>query len=175
MSFHLTNAFISTCTLLDAVPWLFPNIWMFSDEIKSVYVRNLPLIVSASEIEEEFKKFGKLKPDAVAIRNRKVDSFSFPHVVSLQFWLRRKLTCDLCLIDVQEIGVCYAFVEFEDITGVQNAIKVWMYISILIVLYDMVLEFIHNKIMSSFKALYLFCFLTSCSNLPCANLFLIHL
>lgn len=63
------------------------------DEIKSVYVRNLPLIVSASEIEEEFKKFGKLKPDPVAIRNRK------------------------------EIGVCYAFVEFEDITGVQNAIK----------------------------------------------------
>lgn len=51
---------------------------MFSDEIKSVYVRNLPLIVSASEIEEEFKKFGKLKPDPVAIRNRKVDSFSFP-------------------------------------------------------------------------------------------------
>lgn len=26
---------------------------------------------------------------------------------------------------VQEIGVCYAFVEFEDILGVQNALKVW--------------------------------------------------
>ncbi|XAR48916.1 hypothetical protein NMG60_11031903 [Bertholletia excelsa] len=62
-------------------------------EIKSVYVRNLPSTVSPSEIEEEFKKFGKLKPDAVAIRNRK------------------------------DIGACYAFVEFEDITGVQNAIK----------------------------------------------------
>uniref|UniRef100_A0A5B6ZLU3 G3BP-like protein n=1 Tax=Davidia involucrata TaxID=16924 RepID=A0A5B6ZLU3_DAVIN len=62
-------------------------------EIKSVYVRNLPSTVSASEIEEEFNKFGKLKPDGVAIRNPK------------------------------EIGVCYAFVEFEDITGVQNAIK----------------------------------------------------
>ncbi|KAL7220037.1 hypothetical protein ACSBR2_012993 [Camellia fascicularis] len=62
-------------------------------EVKSVYVRNLPFTVSASEIEEEFKIFGKLKPDAVAIRNRK------------------------------DLGVCYAFVEFEDITGVQNAIK----------------------------------------------------
>ncbi|CAL5337360.1 unnamed protein product [Camellia sinensis] len=62
-------------------------------EVKSVYVRNLPFTVSASEIEEEFKIFGKLKPDAVAIRNRK------------------------------DIGVCYGFVEFEDITGVQNAIK----------------------------------------------------
>ncbi|KAI8002146.1 Nuclear transport factor 2 [Camellia lanceoleosa] len=62
-------------------------------EIKSVYVRNLSPTVSASEIEEEFRKFGELKPDAVAIRNRK------------------------------DIGVCYAFVEFEDITGVQNAIK----------------------------------------------------
>ncbi|XP_057459534.1 nuclear transport factor 2-like isoform X1 [Actinidia eriantha] len=62
-------------------------------EIKSVYVRNLPSTVSAVEIEEEFKKFGRLKPDAVAIRNRK------------------------------DIGVCYAFVEFEDINGVQNAIK----------------------------------------------------
>ncbi|KAA8548882.1 hypothetical protein F0562_000566 [Nyssa sinensis] len=62
-------------------------------EIKSVYVRNLPSTVSASEIEEEFNKFGKLKPDGVAIRNQK------------------------------EYGVFYAFVEFEDITGVQNAIK----------------------------------------------------
>ncbi|XP_052208455.1 nuclear transport factor 2-like isoform X2 [Diospyros lotus] len=61
-------------------------------EIKSVYVRSFPSTVSASEIEEEFKKFGKLKLDAVAIRNRKD-------------------------------GFCYAFVEFEDVTGVQNAVK----------------------------------------------------
>jgi len=26
--------------------------------------------------------------------------------------------------NVQEIGVCYAFVEFEDLFGVQNALKV---------------------------------------------------
>ncbi|KAI5649743.1 hypothetical protein M9H77_35748 [Catharanthus roseus] len=62
-------------------------------EVKSVYVRNVPTTMAASEIEEEFKKFGKLKPDGVAIRTRK------------------------------DIDICYAFVEFEDIAGVQNAIK----------------------------------------------------
>ncbi|MBA0675002.1 hypothetical protein Goari_016569 [Gossypium aridum] len=64
-------------------------------EYKSVYVRNLPSTVTVSEIEQEFKNFGRIKPDGVFIRNRK---------------------------DV--VGVCYAFVEFEDIFAVQNAIKV---------------------------------------------------
>ncbi|GLT41309.1 hypothetical protein SLA2020_153840 [Shorea laevis] len=63
-------------------------------EFKSVYVRNLPSDVTAEEIEEEFKNFGRIKPDGVFVRNRK---------------------------DVP--GVCYAFVEFEDILAVQNAIK----------------------------------------------------
>ncbi|KAG6423055.1 hypothetical protein SASPL_113439 [Salvia splendens] len=65
-------------------------------EVKSVYVRNVPTTMSASEIGEEFKKFGKLRPDGVAIRTRK------------------------------DIDVCYAFVEFEDISGVQNAVKASM-------------------------------------------------
>uniref|UniRef100_A0A1J3DG56 Putative G3BP-like protein n=1 Tax=Noccaea caerulescens TaxID=107243 RepID=A0A1J3DG56_NOCCA len=63
-------------------------------EIKSVYVRNLPSDISASEIEEEFKNFGTIKPDGVFLRTRK---------------------------DV--VGVCYAFVEFEDMTSVENAIR----------------------------------------------------
>ncbi|XAR61050.1 hypothetical protein NMG60_11034633 [Bertholletia excelsa] len=62
-------------------------------EPKSVYVRNLPSTVSAAEIEQEFKNFGRIAPDGVFIRNRK------------------------------EIGVCYAFVEFEDLQAVQIAIK----------------------------------------------------
>ncbi|EPS73243.1 hypothetical protein M569_01512, partial [Genlisea aurea] len=62
-------------------------------EVKSVYVRNVPTSMSGSEIHDEFKKFGKLRPDGVAIRTRK------------------------------DIDVCYAFVEFEDASGVQNAIK----------------------------------------------------
>ncbi|KAI9182554.1 hypothetical protein LWI28_026527 [Acer negundo] len=63
-------------------------------DVKSVYVRNLPSTVNAAEIEQEFKNFGRIKPDGVFIRNRK---------------------------DVA--GVCYAFVEFEDVSGVQNAIQ----------------------------------------------------
>lgn len=62
-------------------------------EIKSVYVRNLPPTISPSEIEEEFKKFGQLSSEGVAIRRLK------------------------------DTDVCYAFVEFEDISSVQSAIK----------------------------------------------------
>ncbi|KAK4776769.1 hypothetical protein SAY86_005457 [Trapa natans] len=62
-------------------------------EIKSVYVRNLPSAVSESEIEEEFKRFGKIRADGVVIRGR------------------------------QDLGVRYAFVEFEDMLSVQNAVK----------------------------------------------------
>ncbi|CAK7333901.1 unnamed protein product [Dovyalis caffra] len=63
-------------------------------EPKSVYVRNLPSDITAAEIEEEFNHFGRIKPDGVFVRNRK---------------------------DV--VGVCYAFVEFEDLLSVQNAIQ----------------------------------------------------
>lgn len=35
---------------------------MYVGEIRSVYVRNLPTTVSAAEIEEEFKNFGKTIP-----------------------------------------------------------------------------------------------------------------
>lgn len=60
---------------------------------KSVYVRNLPSTVSSLDILQEFKNFGKIKQDGVFLRNRK------------------------------DVGFCYAFVEFEDVQGVQNAIK----------------------------------------------------
>lgn len=45
---------------------------MISEEIKSVYVRNLPPNVSESEIAEEFKRFGDLSSEGVVIRSRKV-------------------------------------------------------------------------------------------------------
>ncbi|KAM7257056.1 hypothetical protein ACFE04_012797 [Oxalis oulophora] len=63
-------------------------------EFKSVYVRNLPSTITAAELELEFKNFGTIKPDGVFIRNRK-----------------------------DAVGVCFAFVEFENSYGVQNAIK----------------------------------------------------
>ncbi|CAA7410530.1 unnamed protein product [Spirodela intermedia] len=59
----------------------------------SVYVRNLPSSASASELEQEFLSFGRVKPGGVLIKNRK------------------------------EAGVCYAFVEFEDTRGVENALR----------------------------------------------------
>ncbi|KAG1361472.1 ras GTPase-activating protein-binding protein 1 [Cocos nucifera] len=62
-------------------------------EEKSVYVGNLPSSVSAFDLENEFKNFGRLKPDGVAVRSRK------------------------------DSGGHYAFVEFEDAAAVQNALK----------------------------------------------------
>lgn len=53
-------------------------LFIVSGEFKSVYVRNLSSTVTAAEIEEEFKNFGRIKPDGVFIRNRKV-IFSFNH------------------------------------------------------------------------------------------------
>ena len=44
----------------------------FLGEPKSVYVRNLPPDVTEVEIEQEFKNFGRIKPDGVFIRLRKV-------------------------------------------------------------------------------------------------------
>lgn len=40
----------------------------------SVYVRSLPLNVTTADLEKEFKKFGRIKPNGVFIRNRKVSS-----------------------------------------------------------------------------------------------------
>lgn len=63
------------------------------EEVTSVYVRNLPADITEAEIDQEFKNFGRIKPDGIFIRVR------------------------------QEIGVCYAFVEFEDVVGTQNALQ----------------------------------------------------
>ena len=41
-------------------------------EVKSVYVRNLPATVTEAEIEQEFKNFGRIKPNGVFIRVKKV-------------------------------------------------------------------------------------------------------
>ncbi|KAJ0966540.1 hypothetical protein J5N97_023457 [Dioscorea zingiberensis] len=62
-------------------------------DAKSLYVGNLPSSVSALDLEHEFKNYGKIKHNGIAVRNRK-DSTGY-----------------------------YAFVEFEDAFGVQNALK----------------------------------------------------
>ncbi|KAL7151653.1 hypothetical protein ABFS83_04G045800 [Erythranthe nasuta] len=62
-------------------------------ESKSVYVKNLPLTVTTLDIRQEFQSFGQIKSDGVFLKNR------------------------------QDTGICFAFVEFEDLQSVQNAIK----------------------------------------------------
>ncbi|XP_074265160.1 nuclear transport factor 2-like isoform X2 [Silene latifolia] len=62
-------------------------------ELTSVLVGNLPPHVTNADLEKEFKNFGKIKRNGVSIRSK------------------------------TETGVCYAFVEFEDKSGLHNAIK----------------------------------------------------
>lgn len=83
--------------------------------------------MAASEIEEEFKKFGRIKPDGVAIRTRKVCS---PSIWSFCIFasMNNSDNWNLFGISYQDIDICYAFVEFEDVSGVQNAIKVCSFI-----------------------------------------------
>ena len=51
-----------------------------------------------------------------------VARFITPHFqITTNYGFESKLfTC------IQDVGVCYAFVEFEDMTGVHNAVKVWI-------------------------------------------------
>ncbi|XP_020100715.1 ras GTPase-activating protein-binding protein 2-like isoform X1 [Ananas comosus] len=59
----------------------------------SVYIRNLPLNATAEQVEEEFKKFGTIKPGGVQVRNHKIERF------------------------------CFGFVEFESLKSMQDAIE----------------------------------------------------
>ena len=38
----------------------------------SIYIRNLPLNATAEQVEDEFKKFGPIKPGGVQVRSHKV-------------------------------------------------------------------------------------------------------
>ncbi|XP_047957671.1 nuclear transport factor 2-like isoform X2 [Salvia hispanica] len=66
------------------------------DEVEghSVYIRNLPLSVTASQLESEFQKFGAIKPHGVQVRSNK-----------------------------QQQGFCFGFVEFQEFSSMQSAIK----------------------------------------------------
>ncbi|RAL42865.1 hypothetical protein DM860_009372 [Cuscuta australis] len=60
----------------------------------SVFVKNLPTTVSIQDIVREFQNFGTIKQGGVVLRKGK------------------------------DVGNCYAVVEFEDVKGVCNALKV---------------------------------------------------
>ncbi|CAL4887775.1 unnamed protein product [Urochloa decumbens] len=59
----------------------------------AIYVRNLPLNATETQLEDEFKKFGAIKQNGIQVRSNKIQGF------------------------------CYGFVEFEDATSVQSAIE----------------------------------------------------
>lgn len=94
-----------------------------ADEPKSVYVRNLSPSVTESEIEQEFKSFGRIRPDGVFIRSRKA-SCNIRLLNFFQFYIFFEIFM-MRFGFLQDIGVCYAFVEFEDLSGVHNALKVY--------------------------------------------------
>ncbi|KAH0466573.1 hypothetical protein IEQ34_003811 [Dendrobium chrysotoxum] len=60
----------------------------------SIYIKNLPLNATAAQLEEEFKKFGPIKPNGIQVRSNKLKGF------------------------------CFGFVEFEVADAVQRAIEV---------------------------------------------------
>ncbi|PKA49732.1 Nuclear transport factor 2 [Apostasia shenzhenica] len=59
----------------------------------SIYIRNLPLSTTPDQVEEEFGKFGPIRPGGVQVRNHKVERF------------------------------CFGFVEFESLDSMLAAIK----------------------------------------------------
>ena len=57
-------------------------------EARSVYVGNLPSSISASDLEQVFKNFGRLRSDGVSIRSRKVNSIEARHtILTLLTWV----------------------------------------------------------------------------------------
>ncbi|XP_078434865.1 nuclear transport factor 2-like [Wolffia australiana] len=59
----------------------------------SIYVKSLPLNATTAQLEEEFKRFGPIKPGGVQVRSNK------------------------------QQGFCFGFVEFESAAAVQSAIE----------------------------------------------------
>ncbi|KAH9298846.1 hypothetical protein KI387_030528, partial [Taxus chinensis] len=59
----------------------------------SIYIKNLPLNATTTQLDEEFKKFGPIKPGGIQVRSNK------------------------------QHGFCYGFVEFESSSSVQSAIE----------------------------------------------------
>ncbi|MQM11846.1 hypothetical protein Taro_044756, partial [Colocasia esculenta] len=59
----------------------------------SIYIKNLPLNATVVQLEEEFKRFGPIRPDGIQVRSNK------------------------------QQGFCFGFVEFEVPSAVQSAIE----------------------------------------------------
>ncbi|XP_041989736.1 nuclear transport factor 2-like isoform X2 [Salvia splendens] len=72
-----------------------PEIDYSHDEVEghSIYIRNLPLNVTVAQLEAEFAKFGPIKQNGVHVRRNELQGF------------------------------CFGFVEFQEFSSIQSAIK----------------------------------------------------
>ncbi|KAJ3697331.1 hypothetical protein LUZ61_001036 [Rhynchospora tenuis] len=59
----------------------------------SIYVKNLPLNATPQQLEDEFKKYGAIRPGGIQVRSHKAQGF------------------------------CYGFVEFEEASAIQSAVE----------------------------------------------------
>ncbi|KAJ4814804.1 hypothetical protein LUZ62_027370 [Rhynchospora pubera] len=59
----------------------------------SIYVKNLPVNATPQQLEDEFKKYGAIRPGGIQVRSHKVQGF------------------------------CYGFVEFEEASAIQSAVE----------------------------------------------------
>lgn len=58
----------------------------FEVDAHAIYVRSLPLNATTTQLEDEFKKFGTIKPDGIQVRSHKVLVF-FPFLWTLENYL----------------------------------------------------------------------------------------
>lgn len=97
---------------------------MFAAEGYSIYIRNLPPRLTASQLESEFQKFGPIKKNGVQVRNNRVGGIS-----CLWFLVKENFCINIYVLliyfsSVKQHGFCFGFVEFEDPSSMQSAIQV---------------------------------------------------
>lgn len=90
----------------------------------SVHIRNLPLNATVPQLEMEFKNFGPIKPGGIQVISNKVCSTNWHNYFCdnycFVYWNNVHLSF------YQQLGFCFGFVEFQDVSSMQKAIKVWL-------------------------------------------------
>ena len=69
-SFNIWTLYCLRIFIIKISSWFL--ILIVPDELTSVYFGNLPANATEAEIDQEFKNFGRIKPDGIFIRVRKV-------------------------------------------------------------------------------------------------------
>ncbi|KAI3878147.1 hypothetical protein MKX03_000097 [Papaver bracteatum] len=85
----------------------------------SIYIKNLPTTATDEHVEKEFKSFWPIKTGGIQVRSNKV-CFVHAFDVKLSFSL---IKFNSYLIYLHQ-GFCFGFVEFEQLSSMQNAVKV---------------------------------------------------